>query len=188
MNRVIPPETVCRRCEIESGYRGEVKASNSDSFQYKLSLPMFAGYRGENESVCDTTRDFKMSPCLVLTCLAFLSTMGAKLDFPTVLLALASGGDKVPLVRIKTKFQVTLPNDVRKRAGVRVGDFLEAKVERGKITLTPKTVIDRGVAESLEEFRKGRSYGPFDAAEEMLDSLDRNVKKLRANKSKSPRR
>jgi bifunctional DNA-binding transcriptional regulator/antitoxin component of YhaV-PrlF toxin-antitoxin module len=94
----------------------------------------------------------------------------------------------VPLVRIKTKYQVTLPNDLRKRVGVQIGDILEAKVERGKITLTPKIVIDRGIAESLEEFKKGRSYGPFDTAEEMLNSLHRNVKKLHAHKPKASRR
>lgn len=90
----------------------------------------------------------------------------------------------MPLVKIKTKYQVTLPTELRKRVGVQIGDLLEARVERGKITLTPKTVIDRGIAESLEEFKKGRSYGPFDTAEEMLVSLQRNVKKLHTQKTK----
>jgi AbrB family looped-hinge helix DNA binding protein len=89
----------------------------------------------------------------------------------------------VPLVKIKTKYQVTLPTELRKRVGVQIGDLLEARIERGKITLTPKTVIDRGIAESLEEFKKGRSYGPFDTAEEMLVSLQRKVKKLHAQSS-----
>jgi bifunctional DNA-binding transcriptional regulator/antitoxin component of YhaV-PrlF toxin-antitoxin module len=90
----------------------------------------------------------------------------------------------VPLVRIKTKYQVTLPTELRKLVGVQIGDLLEARVERGKITLTPKTVIDRGIAESLEEYKKGRSYGPFDTAEEMLASLQRNVKRLHTQKTK----
>lgn len=90
----------------------------------------------------------------------------------------------MPLVKIKTKYQVTLPTELRKRVGVQIGDLLEARIERGKITLTPKTVIDRGIAESLEEFKKGRSYGPFDTAEEMLVSLQRNVKKLHTQKTK----
>ncbi len=91
------------------------------------------------------------------------------------------------IVRIKTKYQVTIPNDLRKRMGVRIGDFLEAKVEKGKITFTPKTVVDRGIAESLEEFRKGRYHGPFDTAEKMLASLHKNVKRLRARPSKKRR-
>jgi bifunctional DNA-binding transcriptional regulator/antitoxin component of YhaV-PrlF toxin-antitoxin module len=114
--------------------------------------------------------------------------MQSEYDFLTVLLVVTSGGGRVSLVRIKTKYQVTIPNDLRKRMGVRIGDFLEAKVERGKITFAPRTVVDRGIAESLEEFRKGLSYGPFDTAEKMLASLHRNVKKLRARASKKPRR
>ena len=62
--------------------------------------------------------------------------------------------------------------------GVKVGDLLEAKVEKGKMTLIPKTVIDRGIAESLEDYKNGRSYGPFDSAEELLASLHRNLKKV----------
>ena len=44
----------------------------------------------------------------------------------------------MPLVRVKGKYQVTLPLTVREKAGLAVGDLLEAKVEGKKITLTPK--------------------------------------------------
>jgi len=94
----------------------------------------------------------------------------------------------VPLVRVKTKYQVTLPTAVREQAGVRLGDLLEAKVEEGKITLTPKSVIDRGIAESLAEFKKGLSYGPFKTAEEMLASLHRDARKLRSKRTERFRR
>jgi AbrB family looped-hinge helix DNA binding protein len=50
------------------------------------------------------------------------------------------------LVRIKNKYQVTLPESVRKEVNVAVGDLLEASVEGRKITLTPKTLIDRDKA------------------------------------------
>ena len=79
----------------------------------------------------------------------------------------------MPIVRVKTKYQVTLPTAIRVRAGIRVGDVLEAKVEKGKITLTPKSIVDRGIAEGLEDIKRGRVYGPFDSAEEMLRSLHR---------------
>ena len=80
----------------------------------------------------------------------------------------------MPLVTVKNKHQVVIPAMVRKQAGIRVGDLLEAKVERGQVTFTPKSVIDRGIAESLEDFKRGRSYGPFDTAEEMIASLHAN--------------
>lgn len=78
----------------------------------------------------------------------------------------------MPLVTVKTKYQVTLPTSVRKRAGVGVGDILEAKVEGKKITLTPKSIIDRELARALEDVRKGRVYGPFDSVDAFVRSLN----------------
>ena len=86
------------------------------------------------------------------------------------------------LVSVKNKFQIVIPAKVRKQAGIKVGDLLEAKVERGKLTFVPKAIVDRGIAESLEDYKKGRVYGPFDTAEEMIASLHRNAKKLRRRK------
>lgn len=93
----------------------------------------------------------------------------------------------MPLVRVKTKFQVTLPTALRAQMGVKVGDLLEAKVEKGKMTLVPKPVIDRGIAESLEDYKSGRSYGPFDSAEKLLISLHRNLKRSKTKSSSRSR-
>jgi AbrB family looped-hinge helix DNA binding protein len=94
----------------------------------------------------------------------------------------------MPLVTVKNKYQVVIPAVVRRQAGIRVGDLLEAKVERGKVTFTPKSVIDRGIAESLDDFKRGRSYGPFDTAEELIASLHAKVKRLGAGKFNRSRR
>jgi AbrB family looped-hinge helix DNA binding protein len=75
------------------------------------------------------------------------------------------------IVTVKNKFQVVIPQGVREQIGVAVGDILEAKVERGRITLTPKSVVDRAIAEGLEDVRKGRVRGPFSTVDEMIDSL-----------------
>ena len=88
-------------------------------------------------------------------------------------------GVTVPLVRVKEKYQVTLPASVRRKAGLAVGDLLEANVEGKKITLTPKSVVDRELALALEDVRKGRVYGPFSSAKEVIQSLRREAKKLR---------
>jgi AbrB family looped-hinge helix DNA binding protein len=90
----------------------------------------------------------------------------------------------VPLVKVKEKYQVTLPTAVRQKAGVAVGDLLEAQVQGKKITLTPKAVVDRAfiekrLAEGLEDLKKGRVYGPFSSAKEAIRSLHREAKKLR---------
>ena len=77
------------------------------------------------------------------------------------------------LIRVKTKYQVTLPAQVRRQAGLRVGDLLEAKVEGDTISLTPMSVVERELALALEDVRLGRTKGPFKTAEEAIRSLRR---------------
>ena len=86
------------------------------------------------------------------------------------------------IVRIKTKYQVTIPTAIRERAGVNVGDVLEATVEKGKITLTPKSVVDRHIAESLSDYKAGRVHGPFDSVKEMMGSMKPRKVKARSKK------
>lgn len=88
------------------------------------------------------------------------------------------------LVKVKEKYQVTLPASVRQKAGLVVGDLLEAKVESKKITLIPKAVVDRDfvekrLAEGLEDLKKGRVHGPYSSAKELVRSLHRQGKKLK---------
>jgi AbrB family looped-hinge helix DNA binding protein len=93
----------------------------------------------------------------------------------------------VAIVTVKKKYQVVIPQDVREQMGVAVGDILEASVERGKITFTPKSIVDRGIAESIAEFRDGRAYGPFGTHKEFVASLHKEAKALRADKTKRAR-
>lgn len=77
------------------------------------------------------------------------------------------------LVRIKDKFQLTLPNELRQRAGVAVGDYLEAHVGRGGvITLTPQAFIDRRLAEGLADIRAGRVHGPYDDLDQAKAAME----------------
>lgn len=63
------------------------------------------------------------------------------------------------LVRVKDKFQVTIPVTVRATISIQTGDYLEASVHEGGILLRPKRVSDRqGAAPSILDFlRKKRS-------------------------------
>jgi bifunctional DNA-binding transcriptional regulator/antitoxin component of YhaV-PrlF toxin-antitoxin module len=88
------------------------------------------------------------------------------------------------LVSVKSRYQVVIPRDVREAVGVEVGDLLEAKVEAGKITFTPKSALDRGVTESLADFAAGRSFGPFKTDKELLNSLHRESARARSKKAK----
>ena len=86
------------------------------------------------------------------------------------------------LVSVNSKYQVVIPQKVREKMGLSVGDRLEARAERGKITFTPRPVEDRGIAESLADFREGRTYGPFETHEELVRSLHDETAKLRSKR------
>lgn len=47
------------------------------------------------------------------------------------------------LVKIKGKYQVTIPAKVREKIALEIGDLLDMAYENGKITLIPKRVVDR---------------------------------------------
>ena len=111
------------------------------------------------------------------------------------------------LVKIRRSGQVTLPSRLRSAAGVAEGDLIEASVKRGRIILTPKPVMDRSkfptaddeytpeqrriidarLAESTEDIKAGRLYGPFETHEEMVQFLHQHTKKARVKASTQPR-
>jgi len=89
----------------------------------------------------------------------------------------------MPFVTVKNKYQVVIPARVRAQVGIKVGDLLEAKAVRGKVTFAPKSVLDRRLAEALEDVKQGQVYGPFDTHEEFVRSLHANARKLRAKRA-----
>src|SRR5215470_562678 len=52
----------------------------------------------------------------------------------------------LPLVKVKDKFQITLPAELREALHLAVGDLLEATLEDNVIVLKPKLVVDRAQA------------------------------------------
>ncbi len=82
----------------------------------------------------------------------------------------------MPLVKVKTKYQVTLPTSVRKQVGLAVGDLLDATVQGNQIMLTPKHAIDRDLAIALTDLQEGRSIGTFRNAKEAVKALRRATK------------
>jgi len=49
----------------------------------------------------------------------------------------------LPLVKVKEKFQITLPAELREVLHLAVGDLLEATIQDNMIVLKPKIVVDR---------------------------------------------
>jgi AbrB family looped-hinge helix DNA binding protein len=99
------------------------------------------------------------------------------------------------IVKIQRKGQVTIPTRLRAQVGLVDGDLVEAKAERGKIVLTPKLIVDREytpaqrrvidarLAVSLEQAKKGETFGPFETHEEMTSFLHGEAKKARPKKA-----
>jgi AbrB family looped-hinge helix DNA binding protein len=81
------------------------------------------------------------------------------------------------IVTVRTKFQIVIPQHIREQVHVEIGDVLEAAVEDGKITFTPKSLINRHLAEGLEDIRKGRTHGPYDSAAAAIKALDARTKR-----------
>jgi AbrB family looped-hinge helix DNA binding protein len=81
------------------------------------------------------------------------------------------------IVAVKNKFQIVIPQHIREQVRVEIGDLLEARVEDGKITFTPKSLIDRHLAEGLEDARLGRTHGPYASAKDAIKALETRAKR-----------
>ncbi|HTV64333.1 MAG TPA: AbrB/MazE/SpoVT family DNA-binding domain-containing protein [Bryocella sp.] len=80
------------------------------------------------------------------------------------------------VVAVKNKFQIVIPQRVREQVQVEIGDLLEAGVENGKITFTPKSLVDRRLAEALEDVKQGRTHGPYRSASAAIKVLEKHAK------------
>jgi AbrB family looped-hinge helix DNA binding protein len=98
-------------------------------------------------------------------------------------------------VTVKNKRELIVPQSVRRQAGIKSGDRLEFRVSGGIINIIPelpsadreytpaqRRVIDARLAESAEDFKKGRGFGPFDTADEMIVHMKAQLKKRAAAK------
>lgn len=88
----------------------------------------------------------------------------------------------MPLVQVKSKSQITLPQRVRKFLGIQEGDYLEVKIEKNAVVLKPKTILDKlpmfelsltGEAmlqEALNDVKAGR-VKKFDDVNDLINDL-----------------
>ena len=81
------------------------------------------------------------------------------------------------IVTVKTKFQIVIPRHIREQVNIEIGDVLEAGLQDGKITYTPKSLVDRHLEEGLEDIRKGRTHGPYATAKAAIKALDARAKR-----------
>jgi AbrB family looped-hinge helix DNA binding protein len=74
-------------------------------------------------------------------------------------------------VKIGVSRQVVIPKKIHDQLGLRPGDYLEVEQKENRVVMTPKSLVEKRLAEGLEDLAKGRVYGPFDSATELIASL-----------------
>ena len=106
-------------------------------------------------------------------------------------------------ITLKAKAPLVVPLSVQRKARLKAGDQVEFKAAPGRITIVSKPpaarpaapsvtedeytpeqrrIIDVQLAEGLEHLRQGRVHGPFNTVEEMISSIEANIKKSRPAK------
>jgi AbrB family looped-hinge helix DNA binding protein len=98
-------------------------------------------------------------------------------------------------VTVKNKNRLMIPASVQRCARIKTGDRLEFKVSGGVITIVPelpaandeytpkqRRLIDARLAKSEAELKAGRSFGPFDTADDMIAHMKGQLKKRAAAK------
>lgn len=86
----------------------------------------------------------------------------------------------MPLVKIKEKYQVTLPAAIRERLALKVGDLLEVNLLNDKdIVFKPKTLIDKNQAWErlmavLEKVhRQNKGVDPAEVERDVIAAIQR---------------
>jgi len=93
------------------------------------------------------------------------------------------GARKMPLIKVKHNYQITIPNSLRKNLNIAVGDYLEAEKQNGDLILKPVKLVhpDRayfynkewqeGEGQADKDIKKGDVLGPFDNIADSLKAL-----------------
>ena len=87
------------------------------------------------------------------------------------------------VVKVRTKYQVTIPEKVRRQVGLEVGDYVEVEAQGSEIVIIPKSLVDKEDAwfwskewqkkerEADEAIKKGELIGPFATTQEAVEAL-----------------
>ncbi len=91
----------------------------------------------------------------------------------------------MPIVKVKDKFQITVPVTLRARLALKVGDLLEAEIKNGVLELSPKDLVNREIDLARAQIKAGQYLGPFETAKEGARALRRHAK---SRSAKAPAR
>lgn len=96
----------------------------------------------------------------------------------------------MPQVKIKDKYQVTIPAQIRKQLGLEVGDLLKAELEDDHIVLKPQLVVDK--AQAWKRFQaallEAREENKEVSEEEVMKDVLEAIQEVRKEKHAKSRR
>jgi len=75
------------------------------------------------------------------------------------------------VVKVGLSRQVAIPKKIHDELGLSPGDYLRLEVEGDRLILTPQALIERRLAEGLDDLRHGRVRGPFGTVQDLVQSL-----------------
>jgi len=106
---------------------------------------------------------------------------------------------KAMTTTVRERTQLVVPQSIQRRAGLKPGDRVEFKVFGGIINIIPEVpgaddeytpaqrrMIDARLAKADDDIRKGRTYGPFNSAGEMIADMKAQLRKRAA--ARKPKR
>jgi AbrB family looped-hinge helix DNA binding protein len=79
-------------------------------------------------------------------------------------------------VKIGVSRQVVIPKRIHDQLGLEPGDYLEVELDGDRVVMTPKALIEKRLAEGLDDIRKGRMRGPFQSVPALVRSLRKSRK------------
>jgi AbrB family looped-hinge helix DNA binding protein len=77
----------------------------------------------------------------------------------------------MPAVKVGVSRQIVIPKKFYDKLGLTPGAYLEVELRDDKLILTPKELIEKRLAEGLNDIEEGRFIGPFDTAREAMRAL-----------------
>ena len=80
-------------------------------------------------------------------------------------------------VKIGASRQIVIPKKIYDELGLQPGDYMEVEMSENHLILTPKQLIEKHLAEGLEDLAEGRVHGPFDSPKDVIKSLQGPTKR-----------
>jgi len=95
------------------------------------------------------------------------------------------------LVKVKEKYQITIPSEIRDKLSLKVGDILEANLENSQIVLKPKILVDKsemwerlfGVLDRVHP--KNNQFKPEEVEQDVLEAISESRQRRGNNKGSS---